>query len=102
MQEEYNSLMKNDTWELKTLPEVKNLVSCNWTYKTKFTLDGAIERYKARLVARGFSQEEGIDYTETFSLVAKMTSIHTIIPLAAKCRWNMFQMDVNSVFCMVT
>ena len=71
MQEEYNYLMKNDTWELITLPEGKNLVSCKWTYKTKFTLDGEIKRYKARLVAHGFSQEEGIDYTETFALLLK-------------------------------
>ena len=102
MQEEYNSLMKNGIWELATLLEGKNVVSCKWTYKTKFTSDGAIKRYRARLVARGFSQEKGIDYTEIFSLVPKMTSIHTIIPLAAKCRWKMFQMDVKSAFCMVT
>ena len=98
MLEEYNSLMKNDTWELTTLLAEKNLVSCKCTYKTKFTSDGAIERYKARLVARGFSQEEGIDYTETFSPVAKLTLVHTIISLAAKCRWKMFRMDVKSAF----
>ena len=89
MQEDYNSLMKNVTWELSTLPEGKNVVSCKWTYKTKFTLDGAIERYKVRLVARGFSQEEGIDYTKTFSPVAKMDPICTIISFTTKCGWKM-------------
>ena len=102
MLENYISLMKNDTWELTTLLEEKNLVSCKCIYKTKFTSDGAIERYKERLVARGFSQEEGFDYTETFSPVAKPNSVHTIISLAAKCRWKMFQIDVKSSFCMVT
>ena len=90
--------MKNETCELATLPEGKNVLICKWTYKTKFTSDGAIERYKVRLVARGFSQEEGIDYTETFAPIAKMTSIWTIIALATKYGWKMFQMDVRRFF----
>ncbi|XP_057829732.2 probable leucine-rich repeat receptor-like protein kinase At5g63930 [Cryptomeria japonica] len=97
MQDEYNSLMKNGTWELTTLSERKNVVSGKWTYRTKFTIDGVIEKHKARLVARRFSQE-GIDYTETFAAVAKKTSIHTTVALAAKFRWEIFQMDVTSAF----
>jgi hypothetical protein len=98
MQDEYKSLMKNGTWEFTTLPKGKSVVGCKWTYKTKFTSYGAIEKYKARLVAKGFSQMEGIDYTETFAPVAKMSSIRTIVALAAKFGWKIFQMDVKSAF----
>lgn len=98
MQEEYNPLMKNGTWELTTLLEGKNVVGCKWTYRTKYTSNGAIEKHKARLVAKGFSQTKGIDYTETFAPVAKMTSIRTIVALAAKFGWKIFQMDVKSAF----
>lgn len=98
MQDDYNSLMKNGKWELTTLPKGKDMVGCKWTYRIKFTSDGAIEKPKARLVAKGFSQTEGIDSTETFSPISKITSIHTKVPLAAKCDWKIFQMDVKSAF----
>jgi hypothetical protein len=98
MKDEYDSLMKNQTWELTPLPEGKNLIGCKWIYRTKFTSDGAIEKHKARLVAKGFSQKEGIDYTETFAPVAKMTTIRIVVSLAAKFGWEIHQMDVKSAF----
>ena len=74
------------------------MVSSKWLFKIKHAADGSIEKYKARFVARGFSQKEGIDYEETFSPVARYTSIITIIALAAKMKWKLHQMDVKTDF----
>ena len=76
--------MKNDVWEIVPKPEGKSMVSSKWIYKIKQTIDGSIEKYKAIFVAHGFSQKEGINYKETFSHVARYTSIITIIALVAK------------------
>jgi hypothetical protein len=65
------------------------VVSSKWIYKIKHAVDGSIEKHKARFVARGFSQKEGIDYEETFSLVSRYTSIRTIIAIAAKMKWKL-------------
>jgi hypothetical protein len=81
MNEEYRSLMENDTWDLVPLPKGRKLVICKWVYRTKYALYGSVERDKARLVVKGFSQVEGIDYNETFSPVAKMNSICLVISL---------------------
>jgi hypothetical protein len=67
----------------------KDVVSSRWLFKIKHATDGSIEKYKARFVARGFSQKEGIDYEETFAPVARYTSIITIIALAAKMKWKL-------------
>ena len=67
-------------------------------FKIKHAADGSIEKHKARFVARGFSQKEGIDYEETFAPVARYTSIRTIIALAAKMKWKLHQMDVKTTF----
>ena len=71
MDEEYRSLMANDTWDLVPLPKERKLVRCKWVYRTKYASDESVERLKAMLVAKGFSQVEGIDYNETFAPVAK-------------------------------
>ena len=70
MKEELDALSKNHTWDLVTLPPRKFLVDCKWIYKIKTRFDGSIERYKACHVAKGFTQEYGIDYEETFAPVA--------------------------------
>ena len=98
MTDEYESLMKNKTWSLVPLPVGKNLVGCKWVYKTKFTAQGWIEKYKARLVAKCFNQLEGIDYNETFAPVAKMYIIITILSIASSYKWEIHQMDVKSSF----
>jgi hypothetical protein len=98
MTEEYQSIIKNDVWEIVPRPKSKDVVSSKWLFKIKHAVDGSIEKYKARFVARGFSQKEGIDYEETFSLVARYTSIRTIIALAAKMKWKLHQMDVKTTF----
>jgi hypothetical protein len=97
MTEEYQSIIKDDAWEIVHRPKSKDLVSSKWLFKIKH-VDGSIEKYKARFVARGFSQKEGIDYEEMFALVARYTSIRTIIALAAKMKWKLHQMDVKTTF----
>jgi hypothetical protein len=88
MTEEYQSIIKNDVWEIVPRSKRKDAVSSKWLYKIKHVADGSIEKYKARFVARVFSQKEGIDYEETFAPVARYTSIRTIIALAAKMKWK--------------
>ena len=75
-----------------------NLISCKWIYKIKTKSDGSIEWYKARLIAKGFTQEYGIDYEETFAPVVKMTSICTLIVLIVARQWSLYQIDVKNAF----
>jgi hypothetical protein len=76
-----DSLEKNHTWDLVPRPQGKNIVNCQWVYQTEFTSEGAIECHKAHLFVKGFPQQEGIDYTETFSPVAKMNFVRLILSL---------------------
>ena len=91
MTEEYQSSMKNDVMEIVPNPESKSVVSSKWIYKIKHIANGSIEKYKARFVAHGFSQKEGINYEETFSIVARSTSIRTIMAFASKNKWKIHQ-----------
>jgi hypothetical protein len=75
MQEEYNSLLENQTWDLVPLSAGRKLVRCRWIYRTKSAAYGQVSRYKVSLVAKGFQQVHGIDYDETFAPVANMDSI---------------------------
>ena len=79
MKEELNALYKNHTWDLVTLPPGKFVVSCKWVYKIKTFFDGSIEQYKTHLVAKGFTQVDGINYEETFALVARIPSIRALL-----------------------
>jgi hypothetical protein len=92
------SIIKNDVWEIVPRPKSKDVVSSKWLFKIKHVSDGSIEKYKARFVAHGFSHKQGIDYKETFTPVARYTSIRTIIALAAKMKWKLHQMDVKTTF----
>ena len=98
MIEEYNSILKNDVWDIVPRPKNKSVVSSKWLFKIKHAADGSIEKYKARFVARGFSQKEGIDYDETFAPVARYTSVRTILAIAASKGWKVHQMDVKTAF----
>ena len=68
--DEYNSIMKNDVWDIVPRPEAKSVVTLRWIYKLKHAADGSVENYKAKFVAWGFSQFKGIDYDENFVSVA--------------------------------
>ena len=98
MQKEIEALNNNNTWDLVDLPAGKRAISSKWVYKVKLKSDGTLERYKARLVIRGFTQQYGIDYQEVFSPVVKMSTIRSIIALAASKQWPLFQLDVNNAF----
>jgi hypothetical protein len=98
MMEEHQSIMKNDVWEIVPRPKEKSVVTSKWVYKIKHAADGSVHKYKARFVARGFSQKEGEDYDETISPVPRYTSIRVIVSLVASMGWNLHQMDVKTTF----
>ena len=90
MQEEIEALNKNETWKLVPKPEKCEPVTCKWVYRLKKRSNGTIDRFKARLVARGFSQNYGLDYEETFSLVAKIVTVRSLISLMAFKDWKLW------------
>jgi hypothetical protein len=83
MVEEYNSIMKNDVWDIVPRLEGKSVVYSRWLYKVKHAAIGSIDKYKAWFIVRGFYKREGVDYEDTFAPVARYTSIRTITSLAS-------------------
>lgn len=98
MQEEMDSMYRNKVWKLVKRPADKNIVSCKWVFRTKRKPNGDIERYRARLVARGFSQVEGIDYNETYAPVVDCTTIRLLLAYAAVEKLCLGQFDVKTAF----
>lgn len=76
MASSYNT---NHTWDLVPLPLGKRTIGCKWVYKVKHKADDTVERLKAKLVVKGYTQQAGVDYTETFSPVVKMTTMRALI-----------------------
>ena len=82
--------MKNKTWDVIEQPTNKVPIGSRWLFKFEFNVYGSINKYKDRLVAKGYSQIEGIDYEDTFSLVSKLNTIRLMISLATKYHWKLY------------
>ncbi|GJV99266.1 ribonuclease H-like domain-containing protein [Tanacetum coccineum] len=98
MRDEYTALIKNKTWTLVPRPPDSNIVRCMWLFRHKYMAYGTLSRYKARLVANGSTQLEGVDADETFSPVVKPGTIRTVLSLAASRHWPIHQLDVKNAF----
>ena len=91
-------MASNRVWDLVELLDGIKAIGCKWVFKTKKDSLGNIERHKARLIAKGFNQREGIDYTKTFSSVSKKYSLRIIMALVAHFDFDLHQMDVKTTF----
>ena len=98
MQDEMDSLHENHTYELVELPKEKRALRNKWVYKLKPGDAGKPPRYKARIVVKGFQQKKGVDFDEIFAPVVKMTSIRTVLSIAASMNLEVEQLDVKTVF----
>jgi hypothetical protein len=98
MNQEIDSIGKSKTWDLVYIPRHKTSISIKWVYKTKLNEKGKIEKNKAKLVAKGFSQQPDIDYGEKFSPVARLDTVRTLLAIATQHKWKVYQMDVKSTF----
>ncbi|KAH9725006.1 Integrase catalytic domain-containing protein [Citrus sinensis] len=98
MNQEMKSMYSNKVWELVEAPNGIKPIRCKWIYKRKRGVDGRVETFKARFVAKGFTQKEGINYEETFSPVAMLKSIRILLSIAAVLGYEIWQMDVKTAF----
>jgi hypothetical protein len=98
MNEELDQIEKNDTWELVHRPANKNVIGSKWVYKNKMNEQGNIVRNKARLVYKGYSQIEGLDFDETFAPIPILESIRIFLAYVCHKQFKVYQMDVKSAF----
>ena len=98
MVKEIVALEQTNIWTLTPLPPGKSPIGCKWVYRTKYHVDGTIKRYKAHFVAKRFTQQLGLDYSKTFSRIAKSIYVRIVLSLAVVKGWFLHQMDVNNAF----
>lgn len=96
--EETKSLLFNDTWELVEKPKEGNIVGCRTVLRNKYKANGDLEKRKARIVAKGFSQRPGIDFQDTFAPVARLSSLRTLVALSAQFGMTISQLDITSAY----
>ena len=95
---EYDALIKNGTWRLVDPPISAKPIGWKWVYKNKYKVDGSLDKQKARLVAKRYSQREGVDYTKKNSPTAKWWTIWALFSLAAQKGWHIHHMDIKTAF----
>ena len=93
-----NSILQNKTWDLVELPKNRRALPCKWVYRIKETFDSTNPKYKAKLVAKGFQQEYGVNFNEIFSLVVKMTTLRFMLGILAADNMELIQLDVKTTF----
>jgi len=98
MQEELNQFQRNKVWDLVPKPESKNIIGTKWVFRNKLNEKGQVVRNKTRLVAQGYNQQEGIDYTETFALVARLEAIRLLLSYSVNHNITLYQLDAKGAF----
>ena len=98
MHEELHQFVRNDVWELVPRPKGVNVIGTKWIFKNKSDEHGTVIRNKSRLVTRGYTQVEGIDFDKTFAPVARLESIRILLAIASHLNFKLYQMDVKSAF----
>ena len=98
MAEEFQSLNDHDVWEVVKRPKGRRTITSKWVYRIKYKSDGSVERYKARLVARGFTQVYGVDYSETYAPVTRLESLRLMLAMAVENNWEARQIDVKTAY----
>ena len=98
MNDELDQIEKNQTWELVPITKGMNVIGTKWIFKNKFNEHGHVTRNKARLVCKGYAQVEGVDFEETFALVARLESIRMFLSFACYKNFKLYQLDVKYAF----
>lgn len=98
MDEELQALHHNHTWDLVPQPPNKNIVGSKWVFRIKYLANGSIDCLKACFVSKGYTQQLGLDFNDTFSPVVKASTVRVVLSLAASNHWTLRQFDVKNIF----